>query len=78
MPGGPSNSRKIGFNASAQIWYLCLLKIPYVLRPLMFEASLDTLRADDFRPGLAGPVGPKVVFGRGQFGTIGKVPSSGG
>ena len=38
---------------------LCLLKIAYGLRPLMFGASLDTLRADDFRPGLAVPVAPK-------------------
>src|SRR5262249_2123540 len=38
---------------------LRLLKIPYTLRRLMFGSSLDTLRVDDFRPGLAGPVGPK-------------------
>src|SRR3981189_3096708 len=38
----------------------CLLKIAYGLRPLMFGASLDTLRADDFRPGLAVPVAPKL------------------
>ena len=44
-----------------RVW---LLEMPYVLRPLMFAPFLDTLRADDFRPGLAGPVGPKVVFGR--------------
>jgi hypothetical protein len=39
---------------------LCLLKIAYGLRPLMFGASLDTLRADDFRPGLAVLVAPKL------------------
>jgi hypothetical protein len=36
-----------------------LLKIPYVLRPLMFGSSLDTLRADNFRLGLAASVSPK-------------------
>jgi hypothetical protein len=34
---------------------LCLLKIPYLLRPLMFGSSLDTLPGNDFRPVLAGP-----------------------
>src|SRR5207244_13042868 len=29
----------------AALHSLCLLKIPYVLPPLMFESSLDTLRA---------------------------------
>jgi hypothetical protein len=38
---------------------LCLLKIPYVLRPLMFGLPRDTLRADDFSPGLPRPLGPK-------------------
>jgi hypothetical protein len=39
---------------------LWLLKIPYVLPPLMFGASLDTLLVDDFRPGLAAPDRPKL------------------
>jgi DNA-binding XRE family transcriptional regulator len=37
------------------------LKMPYVLRPLMFEWFLDTLRADDFRPGLAGRIVRKLA-----------------
>jgi hypothetical protein len=37
-----------------------LLKMPYVLRPLMFESFLDTLRADDFRHGLAGRIVRKL------------------
>jgi len=45
---------------SAQRHLLCLLKIAYALRPLMFRASLNTLRADDFRPGRAVPVAPKL------------------
>jgi hypothetical protein len=40
---------------------LCLLKMPYVLRRLMFEFFLDTLRADDFRPGLAGWIVRKLA-----------------
>jgi len=43
---------------------LCLLKMPYVLRPLMFESFLDTLRADDFRPGLAGGLVRKLASAR--------------
>src|SRR5438105_5048797 len=38
-----------------------LLKIPYVLPPLMFGSFLDTLRAHDFHPGLGGPVGAKLA-----------------
>jgi transposase-like protein len=38
-----------------------LLKMPYVLRPLMFECFLDRLRADDFRPGLAGCIVRKLA-----------------
>jgi hypothetical protein len=39
---------------------LWLLRIPYMLRRLMFGSSLDTLRVDDFRPSPAGRVGPKL------------------
>ena len=34
---------------------------PYVLRLLMFQFFLDSLRADDFRPGLAGCIVRKLA-----------------
>jgi hypothetical protein len=40
------------------------LKLPYVLRPLMFASFPDTLRADDFCSGLANPFVLKLVRSR--------------
>jgi transposase len=40
---------------------LWLLKMRYVLPPLMFASFLDTLRADDFRPGLTGRIVRKLA-----------------
>jgi hypothetical protein len=51
LTSGALNTRR------ARLW---LLKTPYVLPPLMFGPSLDTLRADDLHRGLAAPGGPKL------------------
>src|SRR5262245_646428 len=64
---GASCARNVPFLSRSDDLFLWILKIPYMLRRLMFGFYPDTLRVNDFRSRLDDPIGRSSFRSRAEL-----------